>query len=77
LAGMKALTLDPTGVKDKVFALQTMLNKKGFNTGTPDGKFGNGTLVALKAFQQQHGLTADGSAGPITWGKLFDIVPVA
>ena len=35
-----------------------------------DGDFGNETLTALKAFQQDNGLNADGVCGPKTWEKL-------
>jgi peptidoglycan hydrolase-like protein with peptidoglycan-binding domain len=29
------------------------------------------TQRVVKAFQQRHGLTADGEVGPRTWAKLF------
>jgi len=37
---------------------------------TVDGIFGSKTEAAVKAFQKQHGLTADGRVGPKTWPKL-------
>lgn len=35
-----------------------------------DGKYGNKTVSAVKAFQRDHGLTADGICGPNTWAAL-------
>lgn len=37
-----------------------------------DGIFGAGTERALKNWQAENGLTADGVAGPATFGKLLD-----
>ncbi len=36
-----------------------------------DGDFGNGTDVAVKAWQTKNGLTADGIVGDKTWAKMF------
>jgi putative chitinase len=36
-----------------------------------DGIFGIGTEIALKSWQEKHGLTADGIAGPATFKKLL------
>lgn len=41
---------------DLVRKVQQALNDAGFNAGAVDGKLGPRTLVALKAYQQQHGL---------------------
>lgn len=41
-----------------------------------DGDFGNETLTALKAFQQDNGLNADGVCGPKTWEKLEEVKPM-
>lgn len=37
----------------------------------PDGIYGSQTEAALKKFQQQNGLTADGIIGAMTWQKLI------
>ncbi|MFT2016918.1 peptidoglycan-binding domain-containing protein [Streptomyces sp. 796.1] len=44
----------------------------GYNIGSSgvDGKFGGDTEKAVKAFQRDHGLKADGIVGPNTWKKL-------
>lgn len=35
-----------------------------------DGKFGNGTEAALRAYQRAHGLVPDGVAGPALWAAF-------
>lgn len=36
---------------------------------TADGEFGANTVTATKKFQKEHGLTADGVVGRLTWNK--------
>lgn len=55
---------------DAVKELQTILNKKGYSCGTADGVFGSKTVKAVKAFQKDNKLTADGIVGKNTWAKL-------
>ena len=38
--------------------------------GIIDGDYGRGTEAAVKSFQKDHELTADGICGPKTWGAL-------
>jgi peptidoglycan hydrolase-like protein with peptidoglycan-binding domain len=40
---------------------------------TEDGKFGAGTANAVKEFQRNFGLTADGVVGGGTWAKLYEV----
>lgn len=57
-----------------VYAIQAMLYAKGFKAGgTPDGKYGNNTVQAVKDFQKANGLLVDGIAGKATQMKLFKI----
>lgn len=44
----------------QVRALQTALNARGFDTGTPDGTMGPATRRGVRAYQQSLGLPADG-----------------
>lgn len=38
-----------------------------------DGKYGPGTIAAVKKVQQENGLTVDGICGPITWKAIAKI----
>lgn len=51
---------------DKVKALQIRLASLGYYTGKLDGKFGSGTLKAVKLFQARNGLAVDGKVGART-----------
>lgn len=55
-----------------VTLLQTILHNKGYDLGLCgiDGDFGRATEKAVKQFQQDWGLTADGIVGAKTWEKL-------
>ena len=60
---------------DDVKALQILLLGNGFPCGKwgADGDFGIATQNALKEYQRKHNLSADGIAGPATWGSLLGV----
>ncbi len=51
--------------------MQARLNRLGYYSGTIDGNFGQGTEAAVKAFQANNSLVADGVAGENTLNKLY------
>jgi peptidoglycan hydrolase-like protein with peptidoglycan-binding domain len=53
--------------------LQTLLTDRGYSPGTSDGVFGNQTRNAVKAFQRDQGLTADGIVGSATMSALVKL----
>lgn len=55
---------------DDVKAVQKLMNARGYNAGKVDGNFGSQTEAAVRAFQTQAGLSADGEVGKITWTAL-------
>ena len=50
---------------------QQRLSALGYYNNGLDGQFGNGVLKAVKAFQNNNGLTADGVLGPASLKVLF------
>lgn len=50
--------------------LQQKLLSKLYLADVVDGVFGNNTLNAVKQFQQDNGLVADGIVGQLTWNKI-------
>lgn len=58
---------------DDVKKLQQSLINAGYSVGSKgaDGNFGNDTMAAVKKYQQDNGLTADGIAGNNTLSKLY------
>ena len=49
-----------------VVTMQLALTELGYLNGAADGNFGTGTQTAVKKFQQDNGLDADGIAGKLT-----------
>ena len=50
--------------------VQTALKSAGYYTGNIDGKIGSGSQKAIKDFQRDHNLKADGIVGKGTWNEL-------
>ncbi|MGV1790441.1 peptidoglycan-binding protein [Rhizobium sp. A37_96] len=55
--GVNTASID---MKKAIRNIQAILNKNGFDAGTPDGTMGDKTVSALKSFQKSVGLPADG-----------------
>ena len=55
---------------EEVKQIQQKLKDWGYYTGNVDGIFGSGTYEAVKKFQQNNGLSADGIAGSQTLSAL-------
>jgi hypothetical protein len=68
----RTLTEGATG--SAVRTLQLRLNAWGARLAL-DGRFGALTLVAVRAFQQNHHLVTDGVVGPLTWTALLKNPP--
>lgn len=68
----RLLKLTKISARDaEVVAVQTQLNKLGFNCGKVDGWFYTATQKAVKKFQTSKKIQVDGKVGPQTWGLLF------
>lgn len=50
--------------RSEILALQTALNRRGFDSGKPDGLLGPATRAGIRAFQRSVGLPADGYPTP-------------
>ncbi len=68
-------TLRKNSRGESVKLMQEILNFLGYGCGKADGVFGKNTFRAVKAFQVDRGIGADGVAGPETWRELFDAAP--
>lgn len=66
-------TLNRGSTGDQVKALQQYLIGLGYNNVKADGVFGPITEAAVKQFQMDNGLTADGHFGPQALGKAKTI----
>ena len=65
----EVLGLGSTG--DAVKSLQAMLALMGYYSGAIDGAYEQMTLEAVRQFQVDAGLIADGVVGPLTWQRLL------
>lgn len=53
-----------------VRVVQQALANAGVSPGKVDGKVGERTIAAIRAFQQKEGVKVDGIVGPNTWSRL-------
>lgn len=60
----------PSGFQIPARDLQRALKGAGYYNGDIDGEIGPGTRSAIRKFQSDNGLEADGVCGAKTWDKL-------
>lgn len=71
ILGVSAAALSKMGsTGDEVKSIQSVLKEKGYYSGNVDGIFGTGTKNAVKQFQSDCGLSADGIVGEKTLKAL-------
>ena len=63
-------TCKPGDSGSAVKKVQQRLKKLGYYSGSVDGDYGNGTKTAVKKFQKNNGLTANGTVNSKTLAKL-------
>ena len=64
-------SIDPERLStQQVHEIQSALNKQGFNTGNADGMWSSATEAAIKKFQQQNNLQANGEVDQQTLSAL-------
>jgi membrane-bound lytic murein transglycosylase B len=56
---------------EQMFELQSVLNLRGFDAGTPDGFPGLKTQAAVRAYQLAMQLPADGYASPSVYDRIM------
>ena len=61
---------------EDVRTLQTNLIELGYSCGLwgADGDFGHSTELAVRRFQKDNGLTADGKYGPLSHAKMVEVL---
>ena len=72
------MTLRPGQRSEDVRHMQNLLNQiaityTAINPQTVDGAYGNNMSAAVRRFQQQFGLSADGILGVKTWEKIVEV----
>ncbi|MFA6600314.1 MAG: peptidoglycan-binding domain-containing protein [Candidatus Omnitrophota bacterium] len=69
-AGSGPMYRTPSGFEVPAMDIQRALKNAGYYQGTVDGKIGAQSEAAIKAFQKDNDLEADGICGRNTWAKL-------
>ncbi len=62
--------LGDTGFRPGIEQVKAALRNAGYNPGVMDSKMQKETVEAIKAFQKENGLVADGMVGKKTWSVL-------
>lgn len=65
-----AIYRTPSGFEIPSTQIQKALKGAGYYSGSVDGKIGPDSREALRNFQRDNGLSADGVCGKQTWTKL-------
>ncbi|MBQ8557082.1 MAG: peptidoglycan-binding protein, partial [Clostridia bacterium] len=65
-------TLKKNSEGEAVYWLQCKLKELGYYNGYIGGKYLDGTANAVKAFQKDHGLSANGTANEQTLRKIYE-----
>jgi len=65
-------TLEKGMMGEPIKKLQRALRSAGYYSGTIDGYYGEGTVEAVKEYQEDKGLKKDGKAGPATLRYLYE-----
>ncbi|MEP1705994.1 MAG: peptidoglycan-binding protein, partial [Marinobacter sp.] len=66
----------PALSRNNILTLQEALNEQGFDTGKPDGILGPNTRSAIRGYQSENGLVADGYPGDTVLDALgVDLTP--
>ncbi len=70
ISEITAATYKQGSTGQQVSDIQTKLKRWGYYSGEVDGIYGSGTTEAVKSFQRNNGLTADGICGEKTLAAL-------
>lgn len=69
--GLAAARQDVRELQVRLIDLSKQSNRPNWHPGNPDGQFGSKTETAVKAFQKDQNLVADGQVGSVTLEALY------